>query len=343
MKLSLCIPQYNRIIFLQKNLDWIAQQNYPNLEVIVSDDCSTDDTEKIISEKIPKYPYPLIYHRFHVNQGYDRNFRRCMELASGDYCIVLGNDDSINPQYDLSNLCDLLEKWNRPELGFSNYLEEANGQIFKRATQTGLLGTGPEVAFKNYSCFSFVAGIIFRRDAFLKYNTDRYDGSIFAQIYLATYMTSLGCRLFSIEDPMVVKDIVIDGLERNSYKDTLARSWKEYKKVDGGLPSVIHVLFAAFKDAEKSTPALRYKVFKKIYTTTVPFWILDYKKNGAFPEAVGLFRGIKPKLVNHFDELSPFEQFKINLRYWATSFGAFVFPAVLLDKLKNSLYNWTKR
>lgn len=40
MKISICIPQYNRIAFLLKNLEYIAKQTYSNIEVVISDDCS---------------------------------------------------------------------------------------------------------------------------------------------------------------------------------------------------------------------------------------------------------------------------------------------------------------
>lgn len=48
MKISICIPQYNRIEYLLKSLRIIEEQTYPNIEISISDDCSSDDTvEKI--------------------------------------------------------------------------------------------------------------------------------------------------------------------------------------------------------------------------------------------------------------------------------------------------------
>ena len=101
MKISLCIPHYNRIEFLQVVLDSIAAQTYQDLEVIVSDDCSSDDSERIdVNEDLR---VPLIYERQKSNIGYDANLRRSMELASGDYLFVLGNDDALTIIKPLTN------------------------------------------------------------------------------------------------------------------------------------------------------------------------------------------------------------------------------------------------
>ena len=51
----------------------------------------------------------------------------------------------------------------------------------------------------NYSCFSFVAGIGFRRDVFQEVNTVDHDGSIYVQIYMAVIAMLKGYELLKIE------------------------------------------------------------------------------------------------------------------------------------------------
>jgi len=343
MKISICIPQYNRIQFLLKNLEIITRQQYKNIEVIISDDCSTDDTQAQLTKLAPTYKYKLTYHRFSENQGYDRNLRKSIELASGDYVIVVGNDDSINDAYDLQNLVDFLTTNQYPEIGYANFIEEGNPTIFRRAASTTVLGTGREIALQYYSCFSFVGGILFRRDKFLEFNTDKYDGSIYSQIYLATYMVSKGCRLFSISEPLVIKDIQVGEVVRNSYRDTLIRKWKDYKKTDGGLPSVIHVLVAAMQEAGVSTQSIIYRIFRKIYFSTLPYWILDYKSNRAFPNAIAIIHGMYPPSVNDYRQLNFFNRARIFLLYSFMSTGALLFPAFLFKRIKGAVYNFIKK
>lgn len=342
MKLSICIPQYNRISFLKKNLEIIERQSYKNIEVVVSDDCSTDNTCQEIDRLIPVYKFPLVYYRFEKNQGYDTNLRKSIELATGDYVIVIGNDDTINPEYDLEQLEIFLQKNNLPEIGFTNFKED-KGQLFERAKETTVLGSGKEVALKYYSCFSFVGGIIFRKDCFEKYNTSKYDGSIYSQIYLACYVVALNKRLFSIREPVVIKDIVLDDVARDTYRDKINRKWKNYKKVDGGLPSVIHVLMAAMTDAGVFTKKIAYRIFRKIYSTTLPYWIIDYRSCGAYPEAVGLAHGMYPRSNQDFSRLGFFGKTKIMLIYITASFGALLFPVFIFKKMKTALYNYFKK
>ena len=228
MKISICIPQYNRIAYLLKSLKLIENQDHQDIEVIVSDDRSDDDTAEAIFELQKNYKYPLVFSRNELNLGYDRNYRKCIELASGDYCIVIGNDDSIDQPGSIKLLDDFLIKNDYPELGFSNFVEDNNREVIvKRAQETGVLGAGKYVALKNYSCFSFVGGLIYKKSAFDKYNTDKHDGSIYAQMYLGCLMVANGCRLFSIKEPLVLKDIQMDGKARSSYKDKISQEMEQ--------------------------------------------------------------------------------------------------------------------
>jgi abequosyltransferase len=344
MKVSICIPQYNRIRFLLQSLETIARQDYPDLEVVISDDCSTDDTQQRIAALIPGYPFPVVYHRNEKNLGYDANYRRCIELATGDYCFVIGNDDTLNGEDAISFLVAFLQQNGCPEIGFTNFVEFADpSNITRRAETTAVLGAGYEAALKYYSCFSFVGGLVYRKTEFDKYNTSKHDGSIYAQMYLGCLMISSGCRLFSIERPLVIKDLEVDGKERKSYKDTLARKWKDYRAENGGLPSVIHVLISAFTDAGNISQDVIYHIFKRIYTFTYPYWILDYKNNGAFPAAVGLVSGMRPARNADFNLLSFGNKLKLRSFYSVASVAALCIPSSLFMKMKQRLYRFAKR
>jgi glycosyltransferase involved in cell wall biosynthesis len=344
MKISICIPQYNRIRFLLQSLEMIASQSYDDIEVVVSDDCSTDDTEARILELQPAYRYPLVYKRNEKNKGYDANYRQCISIASGDYCIVIGNDDSINGKDGIKFLADFLQANDFPEIGFCNFVEASDPtKVIERTTVTGVTGSGLDVALKNYSCFSFVGGLIYKKSAFDKYNTSKHDGSIYAQMYLGIVMIAQGCRLFSIKEPLVIKDIDGDNSARGSYVDTLARKWKDMRVVDGGLPSVTRVLISAVEDVNKYNPDIGYKIIKRIYTVTYPYWIMDYKKNGAFVEAVGLSRGLHPSRNDNLSKINRVQRAKVYLWYNLSTIAAFLTPVGLFNRLKSFLYKQAKK
>ena len=109
MKISICIPQYNRIELLLKGLRVIEKQEYHDIEVVISDDCSQDDTIVQIKKLKDSYKYPIILGTSDVNMGYDRNYRKCIELSNGDYAIVIGNDDTLFNSDAISYLVKFLE------------------------------------------------------------------------------------------------------------------------------------------------------------------------------------------------------------------------------------------
>jgi glycosyltransferase involved in cell wall biosynthesis len=346
MRFSICIPQYNRIDFLIKSLDILQNQLHTNFEVVLSDDCSSDRTEEVIKEI--NYSFPIVYHRFESNHGYDRNLRKSLELATGDYCFVLGNDDTLTHESVLLDLENFLEKEGKPDLGFCNYCEFSDSsKITRRSLSTGIIGKGPDIGLRNYSSFSFVAGLIFKKSVFDKYNTDKFDGSIYAQIALALNMICNDAILFSIDQVWVRKDIIISNsgekIKSNSYRDFINRNWNTIKPADGGLISVINVLCSVLELNGLMTNQRINYIFGKILFNTYPYWVLDYKYNNATPASLGLFLGLQPWKIKHFNKMSVILKIKYFFGFQVLSIAAFLTPSILFFKYKESIYSWIKR
>ena len=97
--LSICIPTYNRAELLESALlALIPQVNEAGcaVELIVSDNCSTDDTETVVQWASSQCP--MRYSRNAQNEGCARNILRLTnELAQGEFAWVLGDDDLVRP------------------------------------------------------------------------------------------------------------------------------------------------------------------------------------------------------------------------------------------------------
>ncbi len=344
IKVSVCIPQHNRIKYLLKNLDIISEQTYPNIEIAISDDGSTDDTESVIRKIIGKHKYPVVYSRSSENMGYDRNTRKSMEIASGDYCIVLGNDDSFADKNAVQKIVDFLENNGLPDIGFCNFFEEANpSEIIERATITGIAGTGFETALRYYRSFSFIGGVIIKKETFEKYNSAKHDGSVYFQMYLAISVILNKGVLFFIKDALVVKDIRIDNEISNSYRDFIPRKWKEFKPLHGGLPFVINVVVSAFNDFVNNKKYITFRILKDIYLTTFPYWLINYRSNDAFVAAAGLIKGLYPPQVKQFKELTFFRRLNILLIYFTSSVIGILLPVSVFNKLRGHVYRFLKK
>lgn len=93
--LSICIPTYNRGIYLNSSLQSIFKQIEGNklVEVIVSDNQSTDDTHNIIQPYL-KYDN-FTYNQQQINVGMSKNIMHVVSLAKGEFCWLVGDDDFI--------------------------------------------------------------------------------------------------------------------------------------------------------------------------------------------------------------------------------------------------------
>jgi glycosyltransferase involved in cell wall biosynthesis len=114
------IPTYNRANgFLAVALQCAVEQSYPNLEIIVADNCSNDGTSDLVRSF---NDMRIQYYRHEVNIGASNNFNFCLDKANGKYFLLLHDDDMID--YDFIEIC----------MKYANY-----------STEYGLIRTGVRV------------------------------------------------------------------------------------------------------------------------------------------------------------------------------------------------------
>src|SRR5690606_27513163 len=94
--ISIGIPTYNRNYGIRKTLESIWQQQYPNLEIIISDNCSTDNTSEVLAEFAKEHPEIKAY-REEKNITMIPNFNFAPEKASGKYFMWVADDDTLEP------------------------------------------------------------------------------------------------------------------------------------------------------------------------------------------------------------------------------------------------------
>ena len=88
-KLSVVIPVYNGAKFISDALDSIFSQHYENIEVIVVDDCSTDNTIEVLQS----YPQSIKIIRNKINSGASHSRNQGIKNAEGEYIAFLDADD----------------------------------------------------------------------------------------------------------------------------------------------------------------------------------------------------------------------------------------------------------
>lgn len=94
---TVAIPTYNRAAtYLRPCLEGALRQTYPNIEILVADNGSTDDTAAVVAG----YNDPRVrYIRHASNIGPNENFNFCLRQARGDYFLLLLDDEQIDSDF----------------------------------------------------------------------------------------------------------------------------------------------------------------------------------------------------------------------------------------------------
>lgn len=223
IKLSFCIPTYNRADYLGQTLTNIARQILDNnfaemIEICVSDNASVDHTDVIIGTFNQDFPsVRLVYSKNTRNLGADRNFLRVVELAVGDYCWLLGSDDclatnalaklfqQLTPQLDIV-LC------NRTNCSFEldpiesiYWLKSKRSRIFDFSRAEQVLEYF-NLATSLGAVFSYLSTIIVRRSA---WNNIIYDenmtGTAYSHVFkLLSIVVNTDARLMYLAEPLIL-------------------------------------------------------------------------------------------------------------------------------------------
>jgi glycosyltransferase involved in cell wall biosynthesis len=110
-KVSILVANYNNGKYFKDCYDSLIIQSHDNWEVIIVDDCSTDDSVEIIKDLIKDDERFKLYQN-EVNKGCGFTKRRCVDMATGDFCAFLDPDDAL-VYYSLEYCMEEFQKCNK--------------------------------------------------------------------------------------------------------------------------------------------------------------------------------------------------------------------------------------
>jgi len=94
---SVTIPLFNHARFIGRTIESVLNQQLRELDIVVVDDCSTDDSFEVASQYASDPRVRCV--RNEKNLGVAGNWNRCIELARGPLVMVFGSDDLLDPDY----------------------------------------------------------------------------------------------------------------------------------------------------------------------------------------------------------------------------------------------------
>ncbi len=164
--LSICIPTYNRSRFLKESLTTIifsAQNHWAEVEIIVSDNASPDDTSAVMSEFQNQYPW-IRYHRNDTNIG-EANFYHAAAMATGAYVWIFGDDDKLLPEAIPTVLQQIKDGYDQIILNFSIW--SRNFDAVKVEDSCGKLDRvfdDPKIALQQFSArLGFISIVVMKK------------------------------------------------------------------------------------------------------------------------------------------------------------------------------------
>lgn len=186
LKISICIPTYNRANLIGATLDSILTQITEECEVVISDNASSDSTAEVVSRYVSRSSR-IRYIRNEINIGADRNYDRVVELSRGEYCWLMTDDDVMKPgaieavlnaisAYDYSLVAVNAEKRN---FDLSRVLVPRIYDILE--DRVYLPEDADRLAVDGY-CLIVVCCLVLKRTVWLSRTRDLYYGSMFLHV-----------------------------------------------------------------------------------------------------------------------------------------------------------------
>jgi len=171
---SYCLFAYNEENYIQASIHGALKQTYSPLEIIISDDCSTDSTYDIILKTIKSYngPHKIIVNRNETNLGIGGHVSKiCNSIANGEYLIIIGGDD-ISKEKHVEQAVDNFEKY--PEVSLMDFSAEIIDEEGKEIRQVHLEYDYKKFTIDDYIRLkriqSFAPGRILSKELIRKFN-----------------------------------------------------------------------------------------------------------------------------------------------------------------------------
>lgn len=207
LKISVCIPAYNRATVLPDLLESIFIQNYSNFEVVINEDCSPERVKirEIVERFSTLYPNRIKYFENEKNLGFDGNLRALIERSEGEYCLFMGNDDLMCPK-----ALDVVSRTigRHPNIGvYLRSFDAFDGspdnivQTFRYFDEETFFPAGASSITTFYKRSVVIPGVTLHRETAKKFITDKFDGTLLYQIYL---VANILCEKNGVFSPEII-------------------------------------------------------------------------------------------------------------------------------------------
>jgi abequosyltransferase len=206
IKLSICIATFNRAAFIGETLDSILAQRPDQVEIVVLDGGSTDNTAQVVGAYVQRFER-LRYIRQDTNQGVDRDFNSVIEQAAGEYCWLMSDDDFLKPGA-LATVLDgiargyglIIVNAEVKDARMSTVLQSR--RLAVQADRTYEPGEMDRMFAETGDYLTFIACVVIKRSIWLERNKEPFYGSLFVHVGVI-FQEQLPLRTLVVAAPMI--------------------------------------------------------------------------------------------------------------------------------------------
>ncbi|WP_309678785.1 glycosyltransferase [Polaromonas sp.] len=163
---SVAVVTYNQKEFLKECIESILIQDYPNIEIVVADDGSTDGTDQLLRAYQQEAKRPFVLRMAEKNQGVTRNQNAAVFACSGKYISWMAGDDLMLPG-KISKQVEFLE--NNPDYSICYHdldiFDSRTNQTIKKFSQTDKPRVGDLATLVKYGSFNGAVSNMVRRSS----------------------------------------------------------------------------------------------------------------------------------------------------------------------------------
>ena len=205
-RLSICMATYGRGAFIAQTLDSLLTQLSPDVELVIVNGASPDDTDHVVRSYIDRFPN-IRYILESANSGVDRDYDKAVNYARGEFCWLMTDDDLLVPDaiarvlLNLSADLDLLiANASLSDSTFSTvlrprYLSLGADQVYQSGDEERFLA-------ETASYISFIGSVIVRRTWWMERDRSQYFGTLFVHVGVIFQQPSAS-RVRVIADPLI--------------------------------------------------------------------------------------------------------------------------------------------
>lgn len=226
-KISVITPSFNQDRYLEKTILSVINQNYPNLEYIIIDGGSTDNSKKIIK----KYEKHLKYWQSKKDGGQSIAINTGFQHATGEILCWLNSDDILLPN-SLKQIGNFFSKYHHLDwLTSQSVIVNENDEIIQTGLHSGKVPFFLRLGLYHGKCLGFIPqeGTFWRRSLWKKSG-----GSIPNYHYCMDFQL---WRLFAQYSPLVTLDAPLAAFRHHSLQKTSAMDMY-YREINPILPYI---------------------------------------------------------------------------------------------------------